>query len=567
MKTPGIYHRILRFLVATGSLFLVIVLILFLLNQRQEKLFVEASEELLAIEAASLLNLRSNTQSRVVHDYTYWDEFYNVANDPSDSTWYAENIETLIESFQFDYVGVLNREGAWLFESGSDEFAERGILTPAMVDTISKRRTAHFYLNTPSGVLELSAATIHPTNDPTRKNSPSHGILAVGTLWTRTYLDEAEQLTSSALTVLPPSDTIETPEKSRISVHTPLKNEAGNEVAHLLFSREYNVLRIYRKMTILMLSLLFSTLAFIAFLFQRATRRWISRPLQLVSDILKSEKMAFVRLLKRYPGEYGQIGQLFEQYIRQKAELRVAKEIALENERLKTAFLANMSHEIRTPVNGILGFADLLSDPELSEEERKEYLNIIRQSGDRLMSMINDLLNISKIEAGQVELNTMPVYLNEEFDFLQLFFQPEAETKGITLLSEKGNDDENDLFLMDKDKFHMILMNLIKNAIKYSGSREIVMGYQEKEHQLEFYVKDSGIGIPADKQSAIFDRFVQVDNSLSNPYGGAGLGLSITKGYVELMGGQIWLVSKEGEGSQFFFTLPKMSPDSRTRIT
>ena len=183
------------------------------------------------------------------------------------------------------------------------------------------------------------------------------------------------------------------------------------------------------------------------------------------------------------------------------------------------------------------------------------------------MSMINDLLNISKIEAGQVEMNTMPVYLNEEFDFLQLFFQPEAESKGITLLSEKGNDDENDLFLMDKDKFHMILMNLIKNAFKYSGSREIVMGYQEKESELEFFVKDSGIGIPANNHSAIFDRFVQADNSLSNPYGGAGLGLSITKGYVELMGGQIWLVSKEGEGSQFFFTLPKMSPDSRTRIT
>ncbi len=524
---------------------------------------MEASENQLAIEAASLLKLRSTTQSRVVNDYTYWDELYQVVNEPFDSTWYTDNIETLIASFHFDYVVLLNSKGSLLFESGSDEYSERGVLSAAMFDTIVRKRTADFFLNTPSGLLELSAATIHPTNDPSRKNTPPRGIMAVGNLWNRSYLDEAEQLTSSELTILSSPDTLLPVSNSRISVHLPLHGVTGDEVAHLFFSRDYEVLRMYRKMTILMLSILFLTFLFIAFMFQRATRRWISRPLQLVSDILISEKMSLVRLLKRYPGEYGQIGQLFDQYIRQKAELKIAKEIALENERLKTAFLANMSHEIRTPVNGILGFADLLSDPDLSKEEQKEYLSIIRQSGDRLMSMINDLLNISKIEAGQVEVNTMPVNLNEEFDFLQHFFQPESESKGITLLSERGNKDGEDLFLTDKDKLHMILMNLIKNAIKYSQSKEIIMGYQEKESELEFYVKDYGIGIPADKLSAVFDRFVQVDNSLSNPYGGAGLGLSITKGYVELMGGKIWLVSKEGEGSQFYFTLPKSTPNSR----
>ena len=565
MKTLGIYDRILRFLLAVGLLFFLILVLLIALNQKQERMFVKASEEQLAIEAASLLNLRSNMQTRVVHDYTFWDEFYQVAQAPVDTAWYDNNILTLLESFEFDYAGVLDTRGNLLFEAGSDEFHNRNLLSAEMLDTIQKGRMAHFYHNTSSGLLEVSAATIHPTSDPSGQRTSPAGILVVGTLWSRSYLDEAELLTSSSLTILANPDTLIQPTKNQISVHLPLSDALGNHAARLFFSREYKVLLMYRKMTILMLSILFTSFFLIALLFHRASRRWISRPLQLVSDILKTEKIAFVRLLKRYPGEYGQIGKLFESYIRQKAELRIAKEVAMQNEQLKTSFLANMSHEIRTPINGILGFSDLLSDPDLTDEERKEYLHIIRESGSRLLSMMNDLLNISKIEAGQVEINSTPVNLNEELDFLQHFFAPEAEAKGIALIAKKGMSDGTDFYLLDKDKLHMILMNLIKNAIKYSSSQTIEFGYMEQEHDLEFFVKDTGIGIPANKQSTIFDRFVQVDNSLSNPYGGAGLGLSISKGYVELLGGNIWLVSEEQKGSQFYFTLPREIPHSYHR--
>ena len=565
MKTLGIYDRILRFLLAVGLLFFLILVLLIALNQKQERMFVKASEEQLAIEAASLLNLRSNMQTRVVHDYTFWDEFYQVAQAPVDTAWYDNNILTLLESFQFDYTGVLDTRGNLLFEAGSDEFPNRDLLSAEMLDTIQKGRMVHFYHNTSSGLLEVSAATIHPTNDPLRQRTAPAGILVAGTLWSRSYLDEAEQLTSSSLTILADSDTLIERTKNRISVHLPLPDAMGNHASHLFFGREYKVLQMYRKMTFLMLAILLTSLFLISLLFHRASRRWISRPLQLVSDILTTEKIAYVRLLKRYPGEYGLIGQLFESYIRQKAELRIAKEVAMQNEQLKTSFLANMSHEIRTPINGILGFSDLLSDPDLTNEERSEYLHIIRQSGSRLLSMMNDLLNISKIEAGQVEINSVPVNLNEELDFLQHFFAPEAEAKGISLVANKGMRDGTDFYLLDKDKLHMILMNLIKNAIKYSGSQTIEFGYKEQEHDLEFFVKDTGIGIPADKQSAIFDRFVQIDNSLSNPFGGAGLGLSISKGYVELLGGNIWLESEEQKGSQFYFTLPREIPHAYQR--
>ncbi|MBE0651288.1 MAG: response regulator [Bacteroidales bacterium] len=238
-------------------------------------------------------------------------------------------------------------------------------------------------------------------------------------------------------------------------------------------------------------------------------------------------------------------------------ELQKAKESAEESDRLKTAFLANMSHEIRTPMNGILGFTDLLREPDLSIEERERYIEIIHQSGHRMLSTVNDIIEISKIEAGLVTLKPVSIDLNTTLKDLLSFFKPEAEKKGTSLLVEKVISEQKATITTDKIKFESILSNLIKNAVKYTYNGEIKTGYDYENGRIVFYVKDTGEGIPESRQKAIFDRFVQADIEDRKAMGGSGLGLSIAKAYAEALGGDLWLEhSAPGKGTEFRFRLP-----------
>lgn len=229
---------------------------------------------------------------------------------------------------------------------------------------------------------------------------------------------------------------------------------------------------------------------------------------------------------------------------------------AEESDRLKSAFLANMSHEIRTPMNGILGFADLLKQPGLDGDEQQTYVKIIEKGGKRLLNIINDLIDISKIESGQMGIVNNNVNINEQIEYLFTFFRPEAESKGLVLSYKNALPSNKAIIKCDKEKFIAILTNLIKNAIKYTQQGSIELGYSRKDKFIEFFVKDTGMGIPKNRHKAVFDRFVQADSSLASEFEGAGLGLSITKGYVEMLGGEIWLKSRKVAGSIFYFTLP-----------
>jgi signal transduction histidine kinase/CheY-like chemotaxis protein len=249
-------------------------------------------------------------------------------------------------------------------------------------------------------------------------------------------------------------------------------------------------------------------------------------------------------------------------------ELIKAKERAEESDRLKTAFLHNISHEIRSPMNGILGFTNLLLEPGLTGEEQHEYIDIIKNSGDRMLNTINDLMDISLIESGQVKVAASDINVNEQIEYLYTFFKPEAEKKGIQLSFKNLLPPREANIKTDPEKIYAILINLIKNAIKFTNDGSIEFGYNKKTDsesaELEFFVKDTGIGIPKNWQQAIFDRFVQADLSLSKKYEGSGLGLSISKAYIEMLGGKIWVESIEGEGSVFYFTIPYSTSKSET---
>ncbi len=237
-------------------------------------------------------------------------------------------------------------------------------------------------------------------------------------------------------------------------------------------------------------------------------------------------------------------------------KLSAALEKAKESDKLKSAFLANMSHEIRTPMNGILGFSDLLNQPDLDSEKRSDYIEIIKKSGKRMLSTINDLIDISRIEADQIKITKKQINFNQHLNHFYQFFKPDAEDKGLSLEFAPTLSDTKANFVTDEEKFDAIISNFINNAIKYTNNGHIKFGYNIKNESIEFYVEDTGIGVPKNKQEKIFERFMQADHSLSKPYEGSGLGLAISKAFAEMLNGKLGLDSIEGKGSTFYLELP-----------
>ncbi len=238
------------------------------------------------------------------------------------------------------------------------------------------------------------------------------------------------------------------------------------------------------------------------------------------------------------------------------AELRKAKQKAEESNKLKSEFLANMSHEIRTPMNGIMGFASLLDDDDLSPGNRKNYIQIVQNSTLQLLHIIDEILEVSKLQTHQVKKEDREVNVNEIL--LQCFseFDKAAKNKDLSLYVKKGLSDEAARVYVDREKLHKIIENLLENALKFTQQGYVEMGYNQKGNKLEFYVKDTGIGISYDARELIFEQFSQEDKKLSRSAGGLGLGLSIVKGNIELLNGKIRLESEKGKGSTFFVEIP-----------
>jgi PAS domain S-box-containing protein len=233
-----------------------------------------------------------------------------------------------------------------------------------------------------------------------------------------------------------------------------------------------------------------------------------------------------------------------------------ARDKAEESDRLKTAFLQNMSHEIRTPLNGIIGFSELLKDTELSPEERDEFTSIIQASGRRLIEIVNNVLDISKIETGQMNIRNHAFSINTLiYDSLD-FFTPHAKEKSLILKHHVGLDDDVSIIISDSVKIQQVLTNLINNSIKFTDHGSVEFGYEVRDTELLFTIKDTGIGISQEFKERVFERFIQADLTTTRTYEGSGLGLSICRGLVELMGGKIWLESVFGEGTTFYFTIP-----------
>ena len=247
-------------------------------------------------------------------------------------------------------------------------------------------------------------------------------------------------------------------------------------------------------------------------------------------------------------------------------ELKKALLKAQESDKLKSAFLANMSHEIRTPMNGIIGFSELLLDANIQEKDKKRYANIIVNSSKQLLNIVNDILDISKIEAGVIKMNYQSTSINKLIDELFIFYKPIAFESNIEIRGHKGLDSSKSIIEIDGPKLHQVLTNLLSNAFKFTNEGSIEFGYSLKNNDLLFFVKDTGIGIEEDMQQVIFDRFTQAELNLKKQSKGTGLGLAISKKFIEIFKGEIWLESS-ANGTTFYFTIPYSKSKFTTPIS
>lgn len=244
---------------------------------------------------------------------------------------------------------------------------------------------------------------------------------------------------------------------------------------------------------------------------------------------------------------------------------------AEEADKLKSAFLANMSHEIRTPMNAIIGFSNLLRDEETSDEEKIEYIEIINKSGDNLLHLIDDIIDFLKIEAGQLVINKSYCNITKILGEIFVFFEKDKRSRKKAhinfLLNFPDNNKEITLFT-DEYRFKQIMTNLLFNALKFTENGSIEFGYiiNNEKQCVQFFVKDTGIGIPKDSLNVIFERFKKIEDKKTKLYGGAGLGLAICRNLIDILGGNIWVESIQGQGSTFFFTLPFIDLQTNDKI-
>jgi signal transduction histidine kinase len=249
---------------------------------------------------------------------------------------------------------------------------------------------------------------------------------------------------------------------------------------------------------------------------------------------------------------------------RKKSELELirAKERAIESDKLKTAFLTNMSHEVRTPMNAIIGFSTLLNDEDISKDETMEYVSLISSNASTLLSIIDNVIEVAKLEAGEVVLERKQFGINQLLvDLLDTFEKSEVRRPDVSVTISTAGSDEEYMLYNDPTRLMQMLSILIGNGLKFTEEGSVEFGYKLIENkQIEFIIKDTGIGIPVSQQVNIFERFRQADNSLTRKYGGTGLGLTIVKHLVDLMDGQIVVESEEGKGTMFRILLPLVQP-------
>jgi len=556
IKFNTIYGKIRAFLIAVAIILLILFISLLTYKYRQEKHIIDSSEKKYINDMNALFEMNSLQMSKSLFDYTYWDEFVTAIN-KNDTSWYNENIEFSSEVYDFDYACVYDKNFKIVYEQFISDSIVSNIIPISAIHDLNKTRFATYFLKLNDEIVEVCAASVHPTSDPKHNKTEPEGYLLVVREFDQKFLADMQKICASEIFITDPGS-VDKPGRFTLETTKTLLEWSGKPIAKIVFRRTLDLNS--ETTQIIIYTLLFS-MALILLTFSLLGRSWINRPLELVTDILKTDNQQSIELLKKYPAEFGRIGSLFEVHLQQNHDLQEAKERAEKSDKLKSAFLANMSHEIRTPMNSILGFSELLEDVD-DEETKNQYLQIIRLNGQNLMQLLNDLMDLSKIEAGELAIKRKTFIINDLFEELKEIYLKDMEKrkKKDIHLDYELPDGEMALY-SDPNRIKQILSNLLTNAVKFTVKGSIIFRCHREMDNLVFSVEDTGTGIPEEDQKTIFDRFIKYNYDFLNSEG-SGIGLSIVERIVTILNGRIWFESVYGKGSIFYFSIPLQTKEN-----
>lgn len=554
MVVKKTYPKIVLLIFSSSIIFILLYLSLYHYTLKVEKEVYTDSTEQYRSQISQLLDMNAEPIKVYINNDTNWDEFLTFIQ-KRDTVWYNRIIAKELGIYKADYMVVYDARKKLVTKTVTPKIKSEINIPPQAMSVLDQLGLNRFFLKTPQGVAEVFGASVHPSFDLLKNKTPSAGYFFVVRLLDKNYIDNLSKLTHSSISL---QNNFHHPDynKNTISTQIPLTDYKNNSIAGLSFERNFEVY--FENTTTILYLIIFSF--FINLLLSLVlTRNWVYYPLHLIRNVLETGNKESIIELKNTTGEFRHIGNLFEENNEQKKELISAKIKAEESDHLKSSFLANLSHEIRTPMNAINGFTNLLMTSNLDEQEKQEYLKIIDKSGKNLVSIIDDLIEMSKIDSNLIVPNygslNLETCIHELLEGIKITI---PKTKKVSLNIEERKTPIKGNIITDETKLKQILTNLIVNGIKYTEEGSVSFGYEVEEHNqlIRFRIKDTGQGISEENQKYIFDRFKRINNDLAIREGGLGLGLAISKAYVEILKGTITLFSVSNEGSEFTFTIP-----------
>lgn len=554
---------------------IVILMVLKLNSYKRLNLFLKSSHAYNERMVDNILKMDREVFMRPLHDNSEWDETVNYIENPT-KDFEKECLNTLLETFSFNHILVFNQNGDRVYYVNDSDSVNLDIIFRA--DQIKQLLTpatplCHFFINIKNCPVEISGATIVPTVD-TKHTLPAKGYLFFARNWNFSVIKRLEEITGSKIQVrMRDSEKNQNAAEDSFTVTHDLYNLQNRTVARLVFTFPAMYFREWEQDTRIYNYINIFIGLFVILIIGLLSRKWLVIPIRSLIKALNTGENKHLQSLKSAKSEFGEMARLIEgsfimknelqEEIRNRLEaekfLSSMKDKAEESDRLKSAFLSNMSHEIRTPMNCILGFIQLLEQEDYTPEEHRQYMSMVSSSGNQLLTIINDILDISRIESNQMMLQPDHVDLNNLLEKLLIFFNNEKQKTGkndLVIELKEGISGKQSHIFCDNVRLEQILNNLLSNALKFTFSGKITFGYTCEKDNLLFFVQDTGVGISTHNQEIVFERFRQEEEAHTRSFGGTGLGLPISKGLVELMGGKMWLTSEKGVGSTFYFTLP-----------
>lgn len=499
-KSTTTYNKIVDLVVLFGFFFLILFFSLVYLVFSSNKTAFEAGQNNFYNEISSLLKLKSDPLSDVARDLTYWDVFVDYFSNRDEDVFH-ENIGSTIESYDMDFIGGYSLDGELLDFNTVGTFNKELLKLPdSTFEKLYDARNIKFYFKLGDQIAEIQGATVHPTEDPEKNITDPSGFLIIVRVLDQEYYDNIASISGASVV----NSLSKINEEDYYTREVIYKGLNGNTIGNIVFNRKSVINK--NGFSLLLFAILFIYTIY-TFVYIFIAYKYVKIPLQRIRNVLESNDKKNLIELEKSSDEFRKIAQLIKSAENQKKELQKAKEKAEENDKLKSSFLANLSHEIRTPMNAIIGFSGLLQTNKVTKTQKNEYLSIVQQSGTNLISIIDDLIEMSKIDVDQISPNRTSFNVNKTVEELINGLQITIpKSKSVKLYLIKPIDQINQNIISDDVKIKQILTNLIVNALKFTdyGFVSVAYEFDKNNGTLNFSVKDTGRGIAKAEQKVVF---------------------------------------------------------------